>query len=234
MSTNGLRVHTIGSTTDDGTEGPGRRLMVLIHGYGADEYDLAPLARLYDPAGECFAICPRGPFDLAPYGPGAGWYERDDDGNIDEYGFLASVDAIDAVIDDACAEHQLDRSATVVIGFSQGGAMAVAVSLRATDPPKPRPAAVACMSGMLQQPSTITYGWEAAGESSNFEAPSILVQHGTLDPVVPIERGHHTRDTLTAAGIAHEYAEYPMQHQIVAESVHDLRQWLEPLLGGDS
>ena len=35
------------------------RLLVLIHGYGADEYDLAPLAPVLDDAGRFFTVCPR-------------------------------------------------------------------------------------------------------------------------------------------------------------------------------
>ena len=56
-----LLVNVLGARTRDGSEGPGHRLLVLIHGYGADEHDLAPLAQLYDPDGNFFAVCPRGP-----------------------------------------------------------------------------------------------------------------------------------------------------------------------------
>ncbi len=90
-----LVVNTVGTT------GRGDRLLVLIHGYGADEYDLAPLAPHIDPEGHFFTICPRGPHSVMGFG--AGWYERTDDGIIDPATFLAAVDAIDATIDNACA-----------------------------------------------------------------------------------------------------------------------------------
>ncbi|MFT7647266.1 MAG: phospholipase/carboxylesterase [Candidatus Poriferisodalaceae bacterium] len=211
-----LLVNTIGSTTEAGSQGTGGRLLVLIHGYGADENDLAPLARLYDPAGDFHVICPRGPFDVPPWG--AGWYERSAAGELDEASFVRSVDLLDAAIDEACAQRDLRRSEAVVVGFSQGGAMALAVSLRAGEAEPP--AAVVCMSGMLQEPAGMPYAWDRTAP------PAIYVQHGTEDPMVPIERGHHTRDRLTEVGFVHRYDEYPMQHEIRPESILDLREWL--------
>lgn len=204
-----LRVNTVGTT------GVGDRLLVLIHGYGADEYDLAPLTPHIDPQGRFFTICPRGPHSVM--GIGAGWYERHDDGTIDPQQFLDSVDAIDATIDQACAEGGFDRGSAVIIGFSQGGAMTLASSLRT--PGATRPAAVACLSGMLQEMDGLTYGFDE-------DLPEILVHHGTLDPLVTIDRGQRIRDTLTGHGVDHVYREYPMQHEINPRSVHDLREWL--------
>ena len=209
-----LEVNTVGST------GTGERLLVLVHGYGADEFDLAPLARYIDPDGRFFTICPRGPHPVLGFG--AGWYERDDDGNIDPADFCRSVDLLDTTIDAACAERGLDRSSAVVIGFSQGGAMTLASALRAGG--ATRPAAIACLSGMLQRVDGIDY--ELDGTPPAGGLPAILIQHGTLDPLVPIGRGRATRDALSAGGVDHTYREYPMQHEITAESIRDLHRWV--------
>ena len=99
--------------------------------------------------------------------------------------------------------------------------MALALSLRETS--KARPAGVACLSGMLQEPDWLVYGWDSVG------LPPVLVQHGTQDQMVPIARGHRTRDTLAAHGVIAEYHEYPMQHEIRPESIADLRSWLTKL-----
>ena len=208
-----LKVNTVGTT------GAGERLLVLVHGYGADEHDLAGLIPHIDPTGRFFSICPRGP--LSVMGIGAGWYERGDDGEIDPAVFIASVDALDATIDRACADGGFDRSAAVIIGFSQGGAMTLASALRI--PAATRPAAMACLSGMLTELDGLEYAFD---ESHHDELPEILVHHGTHDPVVVVERGHATRDTLTSHGIEHTYREYPMQHEINMASVDDLREWL--------
>lgn len=204
-----LTVNTVGTT------GPGERLLVLLHGYGADEFDLAPIAPMIDPDGRFFTICPRGPFDIPPFG--AGWYERDAHGNIDPAVFLTSVDLVDQTIDDVCAERGMDRAHAVIIGFSQGGAMTLASGLRADG--ANRPAAIACLSGSMQEVEGLDYAFDDL-------LPKILVQHGSLDPLVTIDRGRHTRDALQVNGIEHVYREYPMQHEINGESVFDLRDWL--------
>lgn len=209
---NPLTVNVVGST------GVGERLLVLVHGYGADEYDLAPLTPHIDPEGRFFTICPRGPHSVMGFG--AGWYERREDRTIDPAMFLASVDALDAAIHDACTANDLNRSEAVIIGFSQGGAMTLASALRAEGAVRPK--AIACLSGMLTELDGLAYDFD--------DTPSILVHHGSNDPVVVVDRGRATRAVLEAHDVAHTYREYPMQHEISAESVRDLRDWLTELI----
>lgn len=210
-----LHVNTIGS------HGAGSRLLILLHGYGADEHDLAPLAPYIDPAGDYFIVCPRAPYDVL--GGGAGWYERDGNSAIVGSTFLSSVDAIDNTIDTICAAQRLARNEAVIVGFSQGSAMTLATSLRVGAPQ--RPAAIACLSGSMQDVAGLDYDFGAA------ELPRILVQHGTLDPVVPIERGRRTRARLIEHNVAHDYAEFEMYHEISAESIGSLQAWLAATTG---
>ncbi|MDH4146883.1 MAG: phospholipase [Acidimicrobiia bacterium] len=208
-----LRVNVVGSAG----AGPASRLLVLIHGYGADEHDLAPLASLVDPGGDFFTICPRGPYDVAPHG-GAAWYERGPDAEIDPSSFQGALVALDHLVDAFCGARRFDRSETVVVGFSQGAAMALALALRASG--KARPSRVAALSGTLQQPEWLVYDWAAA------DLPPVFVQHGTEDPVVDVERGRRTRSELERHGLAVTYREYPMAHEITRESIADLAEWL--------
>ena len=202
-----------------GTTGEGSRLLVLVHGYGADEYDLGGLVPHIDPAGSFFTICPRGPIPVMDFG--AGWYERREDGTIDAAVFSASVDALDATIDDACTANGLERGDAVIIGFSQGGATTLASALRKGG--ATRPAAIACLSGMLSEAEGLEYAFDSEPSDS---FPEILIHHGTNDGVVSIDLGRATHDRLIAAGVAHTYREYPMQHEISPASIHDLREWL--------
>lgn len=208
----------------------GQRLLMLIHGYGADEHDLAPLAQVLDPEGRFFTICPRGPIDMGQPGyGGAAWYDRSNDGVIEPGSFQHAVLNLDHLIDAACDQQGLDRRQSLIIGFSQGGAMALAVALR--DTAKARPAGVACLSGMLQMPEWLDYAWDAEGWAAAAK-PAVYVQHGTMDEVVDVERGRRTRVALRANGIEAEYHEYPMGHEIVPESILDLRTWIDGVLAG--
>lgn len=208
-----------------GTTGRGDRPLLLIHGYGADEYDLAGLTPMLDPTGRCFTVCPRGPIEL-DFG-GAGWYQRSEDGVIDPASLVSSVTALDELLDEVCHLRSCDRDQAVLIGFSQGGAMALAVALGRS--PKLRPAGVACLSGMLQTPTGVSYVWDEPGWTTE-GLPAVYLQHGTNDPMVDVERGRHIRSVLRSHGIEPEYHEYAMGHEIRPQSIVDLRGWLERVL----
>lgn len=206
-----LRVNAVGTT------GAGRRLLVLIHGYGADENDLAPLARAIDPAGDYYTICPRGPIDLEG-SPGAAWYDRSAEGEVDEASYQASVLALSHLIEGANQQLGLNPAETVIIGFSQGAAMTYSVGLRETT--RPRPAGIACLSGRFQEPDWMVHGWSAP------DLPKVLIQHGTQDAVVSVDQGRASRDSLASHGITATYGEYPMAHEIRNESIADLQAWM--------
>ena len=203
-----LRVNPVGSL------GPGDRLLVLLHGFGADENDLAPVVQHIDPDGRFTSVCFRAPIDLVPIG--AAWYERNSEGIVESDTFRASALAIDATIDAVCAAGGFDRAEMVLLGFSQGCAMALAVALRKET--SVRTAGLACLSGMLQEIPDFEYDLTTL--------PTTLIQHGTQDPMVAIERGRHIRDFLVASGHSPDYLEYPMGHEISAASLFDLRDWL--------
>ena len=55
----------------------------------------------------------------------------------------------------------------------------------------------------------------------------VLVQHGTQDPMIPIDRAHETRQRLQQLGVDLSYREYEMQHAISPESLRDLVGWMD-------
>src|SRR4051794_20616362 len=100
-----------------------KRVLLLIHGYGADERDLGGLLTYLDPDGEFVAVMPRGPV-AAPGSPGFSWYDLA--APPDAAAFDAVLDSLDETLDATCAEHGLSRAEAVVGGFSQGGGLAIA------------------------------------------------------------------------------------------------------------
>ena len=203
-----LRVNPVASL------GPGSRLLVLLHGFGADQDDLAPIVQHIDPDGRFTSVCFRAPIDLVPFG--AAWYERNNEGIVDVDSFKNSAMSINATIDAVCETGGFDRAEMVLLGFSQGCAMALAVGLWKES--AVRPTALACLSGLLQEIPDFEYDLTTL--------PAVLIQHGIQDPMVNVERGRHIRDVLIAAGHLPEYSEYPMGHEISAASLFDLRDWL--------
>ena len=202
------------------------RLFVLIHGYGADEYDLAGLVPYLDPEERFLVVCPRGPRP-APGSPGASWYDIDPVQRRmpRPEQFFESVDALDDLVDAMCAEHGLAREEAIVGGFSQGGAMTCALSFRRSQ--RPRPAAVLVMSSYLPAVDGLEYAWD------EHDLPPVLVQHGELDPMLPVMKGRCAAMSLRANGLAVQYREYPMGHQVAMESIQDIRAWLPQALAGE-
>ena len=59
------------------------------------------------------------------------------------------------------------------------------------------------------------------------QALPTLVQHGTQDSMIEIERARRSVETLREAGIPLTYREYEMGHEIRPRSLSDLSAWLD-------
>src|SRR5262245_16099297 len=202
------------------------RLLLLVHGLGADERDLGGLLPYLDPEGRFLTVLPRGPI-AAP--PGFAWFDiagvLGTDPSTADATFLDSLQQLDDLLDEVCAEHDKPRSEAVVAGFSQGAALVVALGLRESD--RPRPAGVLAMSGYLPDVEGLAYDWQAAKDVP------VLVQHGTEDPLLPIERGRALAAALVDHGVPTTYSEYPMAHQVAMESVQQAHEWLLEVAAGE-
>jgi len=62
----------------------------------------------------------------------------------------------------------------------------------------------------------------------------VLITHGVLDDVVPVQMGRAARDLLQSLGASVEYHEYPMAHQISEACLEDVDRWLEARLSAAS
>ena len=183
------------------------RLVILLHGLGADGNDLIGLAPYWArllPTAEF--VSPNAPFpcDMAPYG--YQWFSSQDRSPA---AVLASVRAaaplLDAFIDDALAQRALDDADLALVGFSQGTMMSLFVGLRRTKPV----AGIVGFSGRLLGPELLA--------SELRSRPPTLLVHGTDDPLVPYESLAAAEvalngagvpvDTLTCPGVGHSIDE---------------------------
>ncbi len=201
-----------------------KRVLLLAQGYGADERDLGGLLPYLDPEGRFLTVLPRGPV-AAP--PGFAWYDAASITGDSPAGqpFLDSLDALDALLDEVCATHGLERAEAIVGGFSQGGALAVALGLRRRE--RPHPAGVIALSSYLPQVEGVEYDWEGAKDVP------VLVQHGTEDPMIKVERGRALATTLMEHGVPVVYGEYPMGHAVALESVQAAHGWVGQVVAGE-
>lgn len=201
------------------------RLVLLVHGYGADERDLGGLLPYLDIGDSSTVVLPRAPLP-APGSPGYAWYEFSDPTAIED-GFRAARDQLDAVLEAACAEHGHARSDAIVAGFSQGAGLALGLGLRAPTAERPHPRAVLAMSPAIPSIELLELDPATIGEVP------VLVQHGTQDPLIPVARVREAARALQGAGVPLVYREYPMQHNVAIESLRDAAAWLALVLVGE-
>lgn len=194
------------------------RLLLLAHGYGADERDLGALVPYLDPDGRFVVVLPRGPFEV-PGTPGYSWY--DFGGAPDPEGFGAAVEALDELVDEQCESLGLDRTTAIFGGFSQGAGLALALGL-ASAATGAGPAGILAMSPYFPFPPP--------GEGA--PAVPVLVQHGTHDPLIPVQRSRDLARGLRAVGVPTRFREYPMEHQVALEGLHDARDWIAEVVAG--
>jgi phospholipase/carboxylesterase len=186
--------------------------VVLIHGRGADEHDLLPLAERLDPAGRHHWYLPRGPLALPP--GGAHWYAVPRVGRPDPATFAEGLAALAGFID------ALPHERVALAGFSQGAVMSFAAGLGRG---RPRPAAILALSGFIP---TVA-GWELDDERP---FPPLAIGHGSDDPVIPVEFARRARARLEAAGADVLYRESPIAHTIDPAFLDVLGPWLSAAL----
>jgi phospholipase/carboxylesterase len=167
------------------------RLVILLHGLGADGNDLIGLAPYWArllPSAEF--LSPNAPFpcDMAPHG--YQWFgSQDRSPEAVLGGVRAAAPILDAFIDEAIAERKLTDSDVALVGFSQGAMMSLFVGLRRLRPV----AGVIGFSGRLIAPELLS--------SELRSRPRTLLVHGTDDPLVPYSSLAAAEAALTAAGV---------------------------------
>ncbi|HEX4386349.1 MAG TPA: alpha/beta fold hydrolase [Myxococcales bacterium] len=185
------------------------RTLVLLHGYGADEHDLLELGHLLDPRLRVVSL--QAP--VAMGGRQRAWYmlSQDARGNLVadpaqvQAGLKAAVDAVEVIAQQS--------PQPFLLGFSQGGGIAASILLT-------RPELIAgaiSMSGALQPIEQISP--EARGKP-------LFAGHGRQDPVVSLQRGLRVKEAAEQAGLALEWREYDMGHQIIPDELRDAQVWL--------
>ncbi|NJO07352.1 MAG: hypothetical protein HC876_18575 [Chloroflexaceae bacterium] len=117
---------------------------------------------------------------------------------------------------DLPARLNADPRRMYLLGFSQGGDMALALALAAPD----LVAGVAVLSGYLGTDTLPDVQPEAVRHLH------MLVQHGTADAVVSVAQGQRVRNFLQGLPVALTYAEYPIDHSVHQDGFAVLRRWL--------
>jgi phospholipase/carboxylesterase len=154
--------------------GTAARLVVLIHGYGADGNDLIGLGQAWQTRfPDAAFVSPNAP-ERAPQGPGYQWFplSRLDPAET-EAGVAVAAPALNAFLDAELAANKLGPEDLVLLGFSQGAMMALHVGLGRKVPPLGIMAFSGLLAGRIPQPAP------------GGVYPPVFLSHGDSDQVVP-------------------------------------------------
>jgi len=204
-------------TREPSEPSPRPPLLVLLHGIGADEQDLLPLAGALAPRFFCASV--RAPHEAEPMG--YAWYTIDF-GTSPPTSDLAQAEesrtALCALVPELAARHGTDPDHTYLLGFSQGAAMALAVALTRPD----------LVRGAVLHSGGIPRGLTA--RIAPLEALArleVLVLHGRDDEVLPLESGRAIRDLLAPLlGDRLTYREHDAGHFVTPATLADAAAWL--------
>lgn len=170
------------------------RIVLLLHGYGADGDDLIGLAPAWAPAmPDTLFVSPHAPFPCegAPFGrQWFGIYGRDDEMRL--AGLRAASAMVDAFIDDLLDETGLPPAALTLAGFSQGTMLALHTGPRRAEP----------LAGILGYSGRLLAAELLAGEVRS--RPPVALVHGERDELVPYSSMAEAAAALEQAGFAVE------------------------------
>lgn len=206
-----------------------RASVIWLHGLGADGHDFEPIppmlglpkVRFVLPHAQVRPVTINGGYVMRA------WY---DILKLDFTGVRESEDdirrsqaQIEALIQ-AERERGIPSEKIALVGFSQGGAMALHVGLRHQE----RLAGVAVLSAYLLMGESV-----ASDRSEANAQTSMLFCHGRNDPVVPVWLGKAAHDQVAALDPARPIAwhDYAMEHAVCPEELGVIARWLHGVLG---
>lgn len=208
--------------------GPAPAWSVLwLHGLGADGHDFAPIVpELVRPDWPALRfVFPHAPVRAVTINNGVrmrAWYDivgMDFATRADSDGIEQSIVQVQALI-----ERELARGIAperlLLAGFSQGGAIALSTALRRTQPLAGVIALSTYLPGIEQAPGRL------AAEATR---QPVFMAHGSGDPVIPMVHAQRSAQALQDMGFQVQWHAYPMGHQVCAEEIAALADWMSGL-----
>lgn len=200
--------------------------VIWLHGLGADGHDFEPIvAELNLPKNVAIRfIFPHSPSIPVTINGGMimpAWYDILDmsiDRKVDLQQLDISASAVQALIDREI-ERGIDASRIIIAGFSQGGAVAYQATLTYSQP----------LAGLLVMSTYFATKDTIQIHNSNKQI-NINIMHGSLDPVVSPVLGEQALKALINIGFEPRYKQYVMQHNVCAEQISDISDWLQERL----
>lgn len=183
------------------------RPIVMLHGLSGDEHAMWVFESALPT--QSLLVAPRAPYPQP--GGGFGWVPQLGAWPplVEEY--IETVPVFDALLRHLEAEHRLNRRRMILMGFSQGAAMAFAATMLGLSFP---PAAIIVAAAHLPQ-----------GDLTPLRGLPTFWAHGRRDEVIPIEVARTDVERLREVGALVQLCEADASHKLGKECLQDLRNW---------
>ncbi len=197
-----------------------KRIVMFLHGVGADGEDLINLADMMDLPDTHF-LSPHAPFpyDMAPYG--RQWFslaDRNQQTMIS--GIETAAPILNATLDAEMAKYKLTPKDVALVGFSQGSMMSMYAAPRRAEP----------LAGVVAISGALLAGERLEGEIKS--RPPVCLIHGTHDPVVPFQAMGIAEAVLKQNKVPVEAHARPMLgHGIDDEAIRIMNAFLRKAFG---
>jgi phospholipase/carboxylesterase len=188
---------------------PGAPVLLMLHGTGGNEHEIAALATELDPGAGVLA--PRGP--VTEHGM-LRWFRRHGEGNFDVDDVITRAGDLAGFLEAAREHYSLGARPVIAVGFSNGANIALATAML-----HPHILGnVIAFSGM--------YPFGDRKPAADLADSNLLVLNGDADPMAPLPSVSTLIAALTNHGATTEQVLRPGGHGIEYRDLAAARDWL--------
>ncbi|PPR12223.1 MAG: hypothetical protein CFH41_00257 [Alphaproteobacteria bacterium MarineAlpha11_Bin1] len=202
--------------------GSAKKLIIFVHGYGADGNDLIALSQHFGHVvPDAAFISPNAPYrcDGSPFG--YQWYDvwmQDSDERLRAIRSTAAI--FDNFIDEQLKRHELAEKDLVLIGFSQGTMISLFTAPRRANPV----AGLIGYSGRMEAPELM--------EAEICSKPPVVMVHGDSDELLAVSEMETAAATLRENGVSIDtYVRPGLGHGIDEEGIQIGVEFVKNVLG---
>jgi phospholipase/carboxylesterase len=203
---------------------PVQKVIIWLHGLGADYNDFVPLIKELDLQQNTKFIFPNAPLRPITVNNGyvmRGWYDifllnEDIDATADVEGINKSVATIHQIIDQEIVAGVAAKN-IIIAGFSQGGVISYIAGIKYKQ----------LLGGIIALSTYIPVYDKFIGSTTS--TIPIFAAHGTNDMVIPIKIGMLAYNKLVSCGFNITWKQYAMEHSVCIEEILHLKTWLGKL-----
>jgi phospholipase/carboxylesterase len=184
-------------------------LIILLHGLGGNEESMWVLDTALPQ--DALILSLRGIFPLGP--DSYSWVSPSINGWPTVLDFGPAIEALELMVQGLEEGTNFDRDQLILMGFSQGAALAFAASTKLA------PKGLIAAAGFLPE-----------GDLGGVAGLPVFWGHGTLDEWVPITRARDGAARLNKLGAQIDFCESEVKHKLGLECLQGLRKWLKAQL----